>query len=424
MTKMLVYSHDTYGLGNIRRMLAICTHMADVSPDLSILLVTGSPLIHGFRLPPRLDYIKLPCLTRIDRESYRTKHLGIDLDVTLQLRSGLILNAVDAFRPDLVMVDKKPLGIKSELKAALAHLKRNHRHARTVLVLRDIIDSAEATIRTWRTKGYYDAIYRFYDRVAVLGCPEVFDFRREYHLPESLVQRTHFCGYVRREPGRRDPAEIRKELNLRDGGPFVLVTAGGGEDSSRLMETYLAAVPCLDRLVPGLTSLLIHGPELPETGKRKLRELTRARPNVVLRDFTDDPMSYMAAADVVVSMGGYNTVCEILTLGKPAIVVPRVRPVEEQWIRAQRMEKLGLFRAIHPDVLTPEVLAHGVASELASPRAAAAMPWVDLNALERIAEILSGLRADGLRAAGTAARPAARFRNPGVRNGRATAGVR
>src|SRR5436305_3034302 len=141
MTKMLVYSHDTYGLGNIRRMLAICSHMAEVSPDLSILLITGSPLIHGFRLPQRLDYIKLPCLTRISRDSYCTKYLGIELDVTMRLRSGLILNAVQAFRPDLVLVDKKPLGIRNELKAALAHLKRNNRDARTVLVLRDIIDS-------------------------------------------------------------------------------------------------------------------------------------------------------------------------------------------------------------------------------------------------------------------------------------------
>jgi predicted glycosyltransferase len=241
----------------------------------------------------------------------------------------------------------------------------------------------------------------------VLGCPEVFDFRREYHLPESLARRTQFCGYVRRESGRRDKAEIRKELNLREGDPFVLVTAGGGEDSSRLMETYLAAVPRLDRLVPGLTSLVICGPELPSAAKKTLNELSCGYANVVLRDFTDDLMSYMAAADVVVSMGGYNTVCENLTLGKPAIVVPRVCPVEEQWIRAERMERLGLFRAIHPDVLTPEILAEGVAGELASPWVAA-MPWVDLNALDRMTEIVNGLRADSMRPAATPARRAVR----------------
>jgi predicted glycosyltransferase len=40
---------------------------------------------------------------------------------------------------------------------------------------------------------------------------------------------------------------------------------------------------------------------------------------------------------------------EILSLRKRAVVVPRTQPVEEQWIRAQRMAELGLFAAIHPD---------------------------------------------------------------------------
>src|SRR5205085_11207929 len=123
----------------------ICTHMTESSPDVSILMVTGSPLIQSFRLPQRFDYIKLPCLTRVDRDSYTTRFLGIDVDITMRLRSRLILNAVESFRPDPLLGDKKPLGIKGELEPALAHLKKTHRQARTVLVLRDILDSAEPT---------------------------------------------------------------------------------------------------------------------------------------------------------------------------------------------------------------------------------------------------------------------------------------
>ena len=118
--------------------------------------------------------------------------------------------------------------------------------------------------------------------------------------------------------------------------------------------------------------------------RNRLHELSSGRSNIILREFTDDLMSYMSAADVVVAMGGYNTLCEILTVGKPSIVVPRVRPVEEQWIRAQRMERLGICRAIHPDLLTPESLASGVAAELASASKASTIPWVDLNGLERL----------------------------------------
>jgi len=62
MKRLLVYSHDTFGLGNIRRMLCICEYLLEALPTLSILLVSGSPMVHSFRIPRRLDYIKLPCL--------------------------------------------------------------------------------------------------------------------------------------------------------------------------------------------------------------------------------------------------------------------------------------------------------------------------------------------------------------------------
>jgi len=51
MRRLLVYSHDIFGLGNIRRMLAIREHLVEADVDLSILLVTGSSVIHNLRLP-------------------------------------------------------------------------------------------------------------------------------------------------------------------------------------------------------------------------------------------------------------------------------------------------------------------------------------------------------------------------------------
>ncbi len=388
MTRLLVYSHDTFGLGNIRRMLSICTHLANATPDISVLLLTGSPLVHNFRLPLHLDYIKLPCITRTGREEYRTKYLDIDLEVIMRLRAGMIRNAVECFRPDVFLVDKKPLGIQSELKAALGHLRRHHCRTRTILVLRDILDSPEATIRTWRSRSYYETIRRLYDDIAVLGSPEIFDVCREYQFTDCLVRKTRFCGYIRRERGRRDAQELRASLQVTRGAPLVLVTVGGGEDASRLLETYARAVPAVGRLVPGVRTLIVHGPELPQAAAIRLAHLTHDWPDVVIRDFSDDLMSYMAAADVVVSMGGYNTICEFLSLNKPAIVVPRVRPVEEQWIRAERMARLGLLRVIHPDRLTPAILAESVAAELSRTRPVT-RPWIDMNALDRLAEMIA-----------------------------------
>jgi predicted glycosyltransferase len=94
-------------------------------------------------------------------------------------------------------------------------------------------------------------------------------------------------------------------------------------------------------------------------------------------------LSYMAAADVVVAMGGYNTVGEMLSTRRRAIVVPRIKPSEEQLIRAERMAALGLFKMIHPQDLTPNQLIRSVQDEAQNP--APFVPQLDMNGLARIA---------------------------------------
>jgi predicted glycosyltransferase len=371
MTRALVYSHDTFGLGNVRRMLAVSEALLARDPDLSVLLVTGSPVAHSFRLPDRLDYIKLPCLTRVASERYEVKFLKTGLDETIALRSSMLLNVASRFKPDLVLVDKKPSGIRDELRAALQYLRRHHPSTRNVLVLRDILDSPEVTRRTWERDRYHARIREFYDRILVLGAREVFDAPREYGFPASSTDKVQYCGYVPRSPGALPREEVRRVLRLRDQDQLVLVTAGGGGDGFRLLDTYLTGVARRGSAV-GTHSLVVAGPELPDLQRAQLARAAAQLPGVTLVEFLDDMMSYIGAADVVVSMGGYNTVCEILSARKRAIVVPRVRPVAEQGMRAERMARLGLFETIHPDELGPDGLFDAVERQLRAARVGSA----------------------------------------------------
>ena len=380
--RLMVYSHDGFGLGNIRRMLAICEHLLSTLPDLSILLVSGSPMVQGFRLPVGLDYIKLPCLNRGESGTLAAKYLGTEADETLHLRADLILSATIHFKPDLVLVDKKPYGIKHELKNALDYLQTELPQTKLVLLLRDILDSPETTIADWQTNGYYEAVQRFYSRVLVVGIPEVFDVCQEYQFPADIACKTHYCGYIRRPVGRKSVSRVRRELNLTSRDRLVLVTPGGGEDGFPLVETYLSGLALFPK-APNFRSLIICGPEMPDAQKRSLIKMASAYPQVQMGEFTDDLMSYLAVADVTVSMGGYNTVCEILSASKRAVVIPRYKPSQEQLIRAVRMTRLGLFKAIHPERLTPRSLMRTLLLQLTRDRMAPRLS-LDLNALPRI----------------------------------------
>jgi predicted glycosyltransferase len=111
-------------------------------------------------------------------------------------------------------------------------------------------------------------------------------------------------------------------------------------------------------------------------------------------EFTDDLMSYMEAVDVVVAMGGYNTFCEILSAQKPSIIIPRVRPSQEQLIRANRMSKLGVLTQILPEKLSPKYLMRTVFHQLKYPNSYITnIGQLDLDALPRITRHISALLA-------------------------------
>ncbi|MBW4667504.1 MAG: glycosyltransferase family protein [Cyanomargarita calcarea GSE-NOS-MK-12-04C] len=383
--RLLVYSHDAYGLGNIRRMLAICEHLLNEIPELSILLLSGSPMLQGFRMPKGLDYIKLPCLNRGETGEVAVRYLGMGIDETVKLRSELILSAAINFQPDLFLVDKKPYGLKNELTDTINYLQTKQPESRIVLLLRDILDSPEKTIAEWQKNGYYEALEKFYHQILVVGTPEVFDTVKEYKFPPALAEKVRYCGYMRRQPGLKSTNLIKKELQVLPEERLILVTPGGGEDGYELVDAYLSALA----LMPAqhqIKSLIICGPEMPAQQKQLVFEAAGNNSQVIIGEFTDDLMSYMQAADLVVSMAGYNTVCEILSAEKPAVILPRCKPSQEQLIRAECMAKLGLFQTIHPEDINHENLRDELLSQL-KPQENRCFD-IDMNGLPRVKDYI------------------------------------
>ncbi|NJL64625.1 MAG: glycosyltransferase [Methylacidiphilales bacterium] len=388
--RLMVYSHDAFGLGNIRRMLAICEHLVQEIPELSILLLSGSPMLQGFRLPKGLDYIKLPCLNRGETGEVAVKYLGMNVEDTVRLRSHLILSAAINFQPDIFLVDKKAYGIKDELIPTVRYLHKVLPKTKLVLLLRDILDTPEKTIHEWKKQGYYAAIEKYYESLLVVGTPDVLDFRKEYQLPEAAAKKVRFCGYIRRPSGNKTKTQIHQELKVQANQKLVLVTPGGGQDGYELINNYLQGLKTLPNS-DFINSLIICGPEMPREQKQALEETAKLNPQVRIKEFTDDLMSYVEAADAVVSMGGYNTICEILSAAKPAVIVPRIKPSQEQLMRCQRMQQQALFKTIHPDNLTPEILINNLIHVLANPHK---IQSVDLEGLPRIARYFQNILAD------------------------------
>lgn len=390
--RLLVYSHDTFGLGNIKRMLAICTHLYESIPGLSILIVSGSPMLHSFRVSPGIDYIKLPCLKRTDAGDLGVRFLDMEVAEVVRLRRELILATVVSFRPDIVLVDKKPEGLAGEMEPSLRYIKCNLPQTRTMLVLRDILDTPVTTIQSWTDRGSYKTVELYYDDILVLGTRQTFDVCTEYRFPDSIRSKVRFCGYISRPAPSISRQEIRQQMGLTAGETLVLVTTGGGEDGFHVLSASIEAMKEIP-LALRAKCLIVAGPELAPRQTREIRAAAQMCSSIQVVEFVDDMMSYMNAADTVVSMAGYNTICELLTLGKRAIIIPRVTPVEEQKIRAERMTALHVFQTILPRDLTPTVLKKAIVDQLRSPVSEQTCIGIDLGALPRISEMLGAFGA-------------------------------
>jgi PAS domain S-box-containing protein len=109
-TRILVYSHDTFGLGHLRRCLSLVRTLCARYPRASALLVTGSPMVHRYPMPNGADYVKLPALRKVESEQYEARTLHIGGAEIRTMRSNLILHTVRDFDPNVLLVDHSPTG--------------------------------------------------------------------------------------------------------------------------------------------------------------------------------------------------------------------------------------------------------------------------------------------------------------------------
>lgn len=388
--RIAIFTHDTFGLGHVRRCLHILRALSRRSPDAALLLITGSPAVQLFdALPGNADWVKIPTVVKTGSRGHGPPHLPLPRAEVALLRERLIREAVAGFSPDVLLVDNFPLGSQGELLATLKEARRSS--VRTVLGLRDILDAPEVVCKEWTRQGIYDVLDRYYDRILVYGMKEVLDAETAYCLPSRIASRVSYCGYVTETaPPPRPAAEVRAGLGFE--GPFLLATGGGGGDGYPLLKVLLQALP----LVPEVSALIVTGPLMSPSHQSRLRERANGRRGVVIRDYEPELRSVLAAADLVVSMCGYNIAAEIAALRLRAVVVPRTwrygehqrrseADVEwEQMLRAQALARLGMVDLLDPEALAPERLAERIRAALARP-AVEARGGMDLGGIESAA---------------------------------------
>ena len=351
VARLLIYSHDSFGLGHLRRCRAIAHHLVERYRQLSILILTGSPIIGSFDFKTRVDFVRIPGVIKLRSGNYTPLSLHLDIEQTLAMRSSIIKHTAEIFDPHLFLVDKEPLGLRGEVGDTLEMLK--DRGTRLVLGLRDVMDEPKLLQKEWQRKNVYPALNELYDEIWIYGLPEIFDPISELPNMRHLAEKMTFTGYLRRQLPKAPPDAHESELPDE---PYLLVTTGGGGDGEDLIDWVLSAYEN-DSDLPH-PALLVFGPFMKQDRRLAFQERVAKLDKVHAITFESRFERLVDRAIGVVAMGGYNTFCEILSFGKPSLIVPRTKPRQEQLLRSKRAEALGLVRVLADDgKRDPKVMA-------------------------------------------------------------------
>jgi predicted glycosyltransferase len=356
--RVLMYSHDTFGLGHLRRCREIAHALVEAYRGVSVLIISGSTIAGAFDYRVRVDFVKIPSVIKLHNGEYQSMAEHISLADTLQMRREIILQTAKTYRPDIFITDKEPLGLQGEVEDTLAWLKS--RGCQLVLGLREVMDAPELLGPEWASHDVLSKIARYYDAIWAYGPEGFHDPLCGLDVPAEIRAKMRYTGFLRRRQQRADPVQPRPKI------PYSLITTGGGGDGTGLIRAVLAAHRH-DRTLPH--AVLVLGPYVLARNRSTFLAEAADLPTIDLIDFDNRMEDLIAEASCLVAMGGYNTFCEILSFDKPALIVPRSRPRLEQTIRARRGTELGMITMMTADeAADPQRMAPALRALPGAPR--------------------------------------------------------
>ena len=339
--RVLIYSHDSFGLGHLRRCREIAHALVEKQRKLSVLILSGSPIIGSFDFRARVDFVRIPGVIKLRNGEYTALKLHLNIDETLALRTSIIEHTAKVYDPDLFLVDKEPLGLRGEVESTLALMEERGKPC--ILGLRDVMDDPGLLAPEWERKQAVPALERYYDAIWVYGLPQICQPLEGLELPDRVRKMMTYTGYLHRHlPATGSQLRLEK---IRDS--YLLVTVGGGGDGEQIIDWVLRAYEC-DPELP-YPALLVLGPFMGTNLQTDFLRRADRLDKVEAITFDAHIESLMDRALGVVCMGGYNTFCEVLSFDKRALVVPRTEPRMEQDIRARRAQELGLVCMMKDD---------------------------------------------------------------------------
>jgi predicted glycosyltransferase len=192
-----------------------------------------------------------------------------------------------------------------------------------------------------------------------------------------------YTGFVCPKVSPAAGRELRRKRGIGSEEKLIVVSAGGGRAGYALLSCILDAYP----LIAHSDQIRIEMFTGPFRDPAEFKQLTaRSVDGIRIRYFTDRFLDYLSAADLSVSLAGYNTCMNLLAAQVPALVYPYSKQ-QEQPMRVEKIKNFIPMKILRDKDIEPELLSRYIQEMLLESRPSGAMP-INLNGAENSAAYL------------------------------------
>jgi len=379
--KIVFYCQHVLGLGHFFRTRAICEKLKDHD----VILVSGGER-PDIPLPAHVREIRLSGLMMDkDFKNMFATEKGESLEAVKTERQKVLFHLFEETSPDVFMIELYPFGRKAfrfELDPILESIRDGSLpHCQVVCSLRDVLVEKKNALKY--EQRVIKLLNRYFDAVFVHSDPEFINLDTTFSRMDDISVPIVYTGFVTPRPVSGSGKKLRTKLGIGEDDYFIVASAGGGKVGG---EVLAAAVRAFTHLPRGCRLQIFSGPFLDDASFSDLKSFE----NDVIRvdRFTSDFLTFLDAADLSVSMAGYNTSMNIMAAGTPALVWPFAQN-REQRLRAERLARLGGLQILTDNDLQTKQLAGLMTRVLTENERPAGV--IDLNGAQKTADWLAKL---------------------------------
>lgn len=361
--KLFYYCQHVLGIGHFHRSMALCRQLAK---KFEVTLILGGPPVAADL--SGMQVIQLPGLQMDNTFSRLTPcDETLNLEAVKKTRSQMLCNIYRTIQPDILITELYPFGRKAfrfELDPLLDEIQKDEKNScKCFSSVRDILVEKTEGKEKFEMR-VVKTLNRYFDGVLIHGDPEIVLLARTFGRFSQITIPCYYTGYIVPQSNTiedKDLIEPRDLLHLPRQRKLIVASIGGGNVGGKLLESSARAVTLLKSKEHDIHLQIFTGPYCSTETINSLNHF--ACSYITVDRFTDNFIEWLKAADLSISMGGYNTSMNLAQSGIPALVLPFGQN-QEQRMRAELLEPHCGISILSENDCSPPLLAERILGKL------------------------------------------------------------